>query len=311
MLPETNGKGLVFVLVGPSGVGKNTLMSAALGRFEDTLRQLPTATTRDIRDNEKEGREHFFHTEESFDRLIEENALLEWQWVHGKRYGIIRSTIEAAISHQNDLIADIEVLGASIVRDEFPENAVLIFVSPPDREVLEERIRARGADDEETIAIRLQRVPFEMKFAAICHYIIVNDELDRANEALINIIAAECSRRNLRSLAVSAMFHINNEILVRTGTDETFPSTSLLPGEVPEVAVTRLAAAYGLTGVNIRPQPGTPDDAPAPAHFTMNKRGNRGSLTLVYACDVERQTCRIEGWEWKPVEVIPMAAAYL
>jgi guanylate kinase len=310
MVKRIAGKGLVIVLVGPSAVGKNTMMSAALKHFKDGLRQLPTATTRPMRNNEREGREHFFHTKESFDRLIEENALLEWQWVHDHRYGIIRSTIEEAITVQNDLIADIEVLGATVLRSRYPDNAVLIFISPPDRQTLEERIRKRAEDNEATIARRLERVPFEMKFATMCHYLIVNDDLETASQQLIAIITAERSRRNLTHLTVAAMFHHEGRVLVREGSAESFPSTLIAPGETPEDALYRLAAACSLENTVIRCQPGTPNDDAAPTHFTVAEKSEGVVITLIFACDVTPIRATPPGWQWKPVETVPLAKTY-
>ena len=180
--------GLLFVLVGPTAVGKTRLIKEILGRVSD-LAQMPTATTRPIRVNEQEGREHYFYDEAGFQNLIASNALLEHQVVHGYRYGIVRARLEEALAAGRDQIADIEVLGASVMRKTFPANAVLVFVSPPDVATLEERIRTRG-DDAEEIERRLRRIPFEMQFAPMCDYLIINDQLEVAASELISVIIA-------------------------------------------------------------------------------------------------------------------------
>src|SRR5215207_177578 len=104
MLNE-NGLGLLFTLVAPAGAGKNSLMNIALER-STALRQLPTATTRALRAGEQQGREHLFIDREDFQHMIKTDALLEWQEVHGRLYGVPRQTVEDAIIQETDMIAD-------------------------------------------------------------------------------------------------------------------------------------------------------------------------------------------------------------
>ncbi len=115
--------GLLFVIVGPAGVGKNALMNSVLDRVSD-LRQLPTATTRGIRPDEQAGREHLFVSVGEFQRMIADNELLENQEVHGNFYGVPRLTVEQAIAQEHDLIADIDVLGATALHNNFPDHTV-------------------------------------------------------------------------------------------------------------------------------------------------------------------------------------------
>ena len=154
MADGTIHAGLLFVLVGPTAVGKNWLMKEALDQLTDLV-QMPTATTRPIRADEQEGREHYFFSKAGFQDLIDSGALLEHQLVHGHKYGIIRARLEQALAAGRDQIADIDVLGASILREAFPDNVVLIFISPPDTVTLEKRIRARGdsADRDRAAAV--------------------------------------------------------------------------------------------------------------------------------------------------------------
>jgi guanylate kinase len=310
MSQSTTLEGLVFVLVGPSGAGKNSIMQEVITQSSQ-LRQMPTATTRAKRDSEREGREHYFHTKESFGKLIEADALLEWQWVHDNQYGIIRATIENAIAQQDDLIADIEVLGARIIKKAYPENAVLVFVCPPDRDTLEARIRARGADDEAAIKRRLQRVPFEMKFAAMCDYLIINEHLDEAAAHLKAIIDSERARRNVSNLVVSALFCHEGLVLVGVdGTDNQLPSTGIQPGESPEDALHRLAGEFGIQALEIQCQPGTPNDDTAPAHFEIAFDAANAGMALIFAGNVSRQSPAPAGWQWKAIEAVPTAAQY-
>lgn len=294
-------RGLVFVLVGPSGVGKNAIMRSALEQVED-LRQLPTATTRGARPDEQEGSQHFFHTEESFVQLIEEDALLEWQWVHDNRYGIIRETIDTAIAQENDLVADIEVLGASILKSEYPHNAVLVFVSPPTIEALEERIRNRGADDEARIARRLQRMPFEMKHAAMCDYLIVNDDLDQATAEFLSIVFSERSRRNIRRTQAVAIFR-NGERVLASAASRAYPITTIGEDERAEDAVARLAASVGVTEYVIPPNPQAPKDGIAPSQIDIINAPHQVVVRMTFDCLVEQRTEPPTGWVWQPSDM--------
>lgn len=195
--------GLLFVLVGPPGVGKNAMMNTVLSQIP-SLRQLPTATTRPMRPNEQEGREHLFVSPAEFQRMIDEGDLIEWQVVHGYQYGTPRSTVQQAMSAGQDLIADIEVLGATYLRSIFPENVVLIFVQPPSVDELVHRMHNRGETESE-IQKRMQRVEMEMRYAAQCDYLITNDSIDRASDILRSIILAEYSRRDLKRLQMSSV----------------------------------------------------------------------------------------------------------
>lgn len=196
------GNGLLFILVGPGGVGKNTLMEAVLPRF-DHFSQLATVTTRPIRPNEVPGKHHIFVTSDEFERMIEAHELVEYEQVHpGKYYGVPRSPLERAIVAGHDLIADIEISGAANVRAAYPRNTIVIFIKPPSLEVLAERMRARG-EKESGIAERMARAARELPFADQAHYVIINDEGESevAIQQLYNVIAAERRRRDAESQA--------------------------------------------------------------------------------------------------------------
>jgi guanylate kinase len=195
------GSGLLFILVGPGGVGKNTLMEAVLPRF-DRLGQLATITTRAIRPNEQPGVQHVFVTPKAFEQMIADGELVEYEEVHpGKYYGVPRRPLEAAFAAGDDLIADIEVSGAAKVRATYPENTVLIFIKPPSLSVLEERMRARG-ETPEGIAQRMERAAREMAYADQCDYVIVNDD-GRSEEATHQLHAAIAAERACRTAQAS------------------------------------------------------------------------------------------------------------
>lgn len=195
---ESRKWGLIFVLIGPAGVGKNAMMKNVLGRI-DTLRQVPTATTRGIRPTEQEGREHHFVTRADFEQMISDKALIEHQVIHGELYGIPRSTVENAIDAGEDIIADIDVLGAIDLRQLYPDNSILIFVQPPSIEELRQRMEIRGESPAE-IEKRMLRVETEMPYAPQCDYLITNDDLTKASETLYGIVLAERSHRAVLQL---------------------------------------------------------------------------------------------------------------
>lgn len=185
------GQGILFILVGPSGAGKNTLMKPAQKHFDD-LPQLPTVTTRSPRSGEQEGREHRFVSHDEFQALIQTGALIEYQNVHmDDYYGTPRQVVEEAFGADHDLIADIDCLGAEKIRAAYPHNTVLIFVSPSNLDILAERIRQRGGITPEELANRLERARFEMTSAPRCNYLIINDLVEPAVEHLRRIVLSE------------------------------------------------------------------------------------------------------------------------
>lgn len=193
---DANTKGFIFVLVGPGGAGKNALMRQIL-QDDPRITQLATATTRHKRHNEQHGREHLFVSNDEFQSMIDTNALLEYQEVTpGKFYGIPRASVEDVINQGLDLIADIEVLGARILRETYGERAVLIFVTVPGEtiqdklDVLRQRMgNADRNEKQDLIESRLQRArTLEFPFANEADVIIVNDDIAHAIDALKQLI---------------------------------------------------------------------------------------------------------------------------
>lgn len=242
--------GQLYLLVGPPGVGKNALMKIVLERFQD-IRQLPTATTRNPRAGEQEGREHYFISHDTFREWIAANRLIEYQIVHsGNYYGTPRHTVENAITQRQDRIADIEVLGATRLRQQYPDNTVLIFIQPPSRDDLIERMRQRG-ESEASIAARMQRVAMEMEYAPLCDYLITNDDLNHAGEQLLGIIQAERSRRDLLNLRVArhlprrpwhqraSVLLMDDQAIVVKSPSADLPSADVVMEEAPGDAALR------------------------------------------------------------------------
>jgi guanylate kinase len=193
---STPCRGVLFVLVGPSAVGKNTVMTRVMEKLPE-LRQLPTMTTRPIRHNEQQGREHFFVTSDEFRDMIAKHALVEYQEVYpGKFYGTPRQPMQEALDAQKKIIADVDVVGASKLKQAFSSEVVLIFIEPPDLATLEKRLRMRGHVSEEEVTRRLARAPFEMAYSDKADYRVVNDTLEHTIDEVVNIIKQELSKRD-------------------------------------------------------------------------------------------------------------------
>ncbi|MEL6813194.1 MAG: guanylate kinase [Cyanobacteria bacterium J06598_3] len=174
--PSASGK--LVVLAGPSGVGKGTLLKRLL-KANPEMRVSVSATTRQPRPGEVNEKDYFFLSRQQFEALVSENALLEWAEFAGNCYGTPKAPIEAAIQKGQQVILEIELLGARQVRKSFPE-AKQIFILPPDPETLEARIRSRGQDSEAAINQRLSQAKVELAAADEFDLQIVNDDLEKA-----------------------------------------------------------------------------------------------------------------------------------
>lgn len=184
--------GILFVISGPSGVGKGTIKQALLpqiGDIEDSI----SATTREPRSGEVSGRDYFFLSETEFRRLIEMDMLLEWAEVYGRLYGTPREFVMETLAGGRDVLLEIDVQGARQVKSKMPEG-VYIFISPPTMEELETRLRTRGKDSAQSIERRIAACRDEMSFLPEYDYEVVNDELETAINKVVSIVVAERCR---------------------------------------------------------------------------------------------------------------------
>jgi guanylate kinase len=182
----------VFIISAPSGSGKTTLV-------ERLLREVPgvhfsvSYTTRPRRGQEQHGREYFFVGRKEFEEMLGRGELLEWAEVFGNYYGTSRRFLEEAERDGKDLLLDIDVQGAAQVKRELPQ-AVSIFILPPSRGELEDRLRRRGEDSEEVIQRRLGTAGREICGYEQYDYVLINDHLERSAERLQSIVLAERAR---------------------------------------------------------------------------------------------------------------------
>lgn len=175
-----------FVVSGPSGVGKGTLV-ALLREHVVSLGLTVSATTRGPRPGEVDGVAYYFLSDEEFDRRVAAGDFLEWAWVHGHRYGTLRQEVERVTGAGSSVVLEIDVQGGLMVRERVPE-AVLVFVEPPSMDELERRLRGRGTESEADIERRLANAREEMAQAPLYDVRIVNDDLERACLELQQVI---------------------------------------------------------------------------------------------------------------------------
>ncbi len=196
---ERPDQGVLFVVSGPSGVGKSTLIKKAMARIPG-LEFSVSATTRPARPSEADGREYHFVSPEKFTALVAEDALLEHAAVYDKRYGTPRAPVEAAMSEGRSILLDIDVAGARQVKQRRPD-AVWIYILPPSIPSLEQRIRARGDTSEDVIRRRMAQVGQQLAGAREADYVVVNDDLATADAVFVGVFLAELVRRDRRQKA--------------------------------------------------------------------------------------------------------------
>ena len=178
--------GGLFVISGPAGAGKGTLLARAVDVLPNAWVSI-SATTRAPRGTEQDGVEYFFKTVEQFKTEIEADGFVEWALVHGNYYGTPIEPIKQHIAAGDAVFLEIDVQGAFQVREKLPE-AKLIFIAPPSMEVLEQRLRGRATDSEESIKLRLANAKGEIEASKDYDHVVINDDLETSTAQLVEVI---------------------------------------------------------------------------------------------------------------------------
>ncbi len=187
---KLNDRGLLVVLSGPSGVGKGTVRKTLMNITGHNFVYSVSMTTRPMRPGEVEGVDYYFVSREEFEKRIKEGKFLEYAEFVGNYYGTPLDKIEKQLNEGKEVIMEIEVQGAQQVREKMVD-AITIFIVPPTKDALFERLRSRGTEDLETIRKRIEKAEREFKLAYKYDYIVVNDSVENAADRIVAIIRAE------------------------------------------------------------------------------------------------------------------------
>jgi len=187
-----NKEGILIVVSGFSGAGKGTIMKALLERYDNYALSI-SATTRNPRPGEEEGKAYFFKTTEEFEKMIAKDDLIEYAMYVENYYGTPKAYVEEQLRAGKDVILEIEIQGALKVKEKFP-NTLLLFVTPPSAEELRKRLEGRGTETQEVIDGRMKRAIEEAEYMDQYDYLVVNDELDVCVEEMHHLIQGEHER---------------------------------------------------------------------------------------------------------------------
>jgi guanylate kinase len=182
----------LFVISAPSGGGKTTIVKAILERHPDFEFSV-SATTRPKRKTETEGKDYFFLEKNDFEKLLRDGNLVEHEQIYGDYYGTLKSEVERAFASGRCMVFDVDVRGALSIKERYGEAAVLIFIEPPTKEVLERRLLGRKTEDEETFRRRMERAAMELETGKRFDYRVVNDVLEKAINDVDKIIQSHVS----------------------------------------------------------------------------------------------------------------------
>ena len=186
-------KGKLIVLSAPSGTGKTSICKELLKRNKDWKFSI-SATTRSLRDDEKDGQDYIQMSNEKFEHFVKFGDFLEWEWVHGNKYGTPIGPLEDVLDSGGVMLLDIDVKGGLTVMDEFPNETIGIFIEPPgddlpeQLEILEERLIERGNEPGKLIKQRLKRFPVEIEYKEDFEYDFINEDLNETVTKIEKII---------------------------------------------------------------------------------------------------------------------------
>lgn len=180
-------RGKLIVISAPSGCGKTTIARAILQKYPTMLFSV-SATTRAPRTGEQDGKDYFFLTKEDFQRRVQAGELVEWEEIYSDYYGTLRSEVDRSLNRGKVMLFDVDVKGALSIKRHYPHDSVLIFIKPPNFEVLKQRLLNRKTENEATIKRRLDRVPMELDKGSQIDWQVVNDDLQKAIDNVDHII---------------------------------------------------------------------------------------------------------------------------
>jgi len=200
--------GKLFVISGPSGSGKSTVVRGVRKRMKDVSYSV-SHTTRHRRAGEEEGRDYCFVDRETFERMIDEGAFVEWAPVYNDLYGTSITGLRGQLEAGLDVLLDLDTQGAAAIRKGF-QNSILIFLFPPSMEALETRLKSRGTDEKEIIEERLKKARGEMGKFVRYDYAVINNDLEQAVEEVKAIILSERCRAERVGAALRRMFDLPN-----------------------------------------------------------------------------------------------------
>ena len=189
---NTNNRGVLIVISGPSGAGKGTICKALLEKHKDLYISV-SATTRSPRNGEVDGVNYYFLTREQFNTKVSENGFLEYAEVYGNFYGTPKANVEKMLEDGKDVILEIDIQGALQVKENFSEG-VFIFILPPSMEELKQRIIKRGSETKESLMTRFKSAYQEINYISKYNYAVVNDTVEVAASKVEAIITAEKCR---------------------------------------------------------------------------------------------------------------------
>ena len=180
-----------IIISAPSGSGKTTICKY-LQKLDSSINFSVSCTTRQKRANEVEGKDYFFITNEEFEKKINDAEFIEWEQIHGDfYYGTLKSTLEKAINEDKRILLELDVKGATSVKNLYPNKSLSIFIEPPSVEVLKLRLEKRGTDNDERIIKRLERLESELSYKSNFDYHVINDDLEQAVNEIMSIIKNE------------------------------------------------------------------------------------------------------------------------
>jgi len=193
MVEELRQQGMLIVFSAPSGTGKSTIAKMVLQRI-DNLSFSVSATTRQKRPGEQDGINYYFLTKEDFEEKIRQGGFIEHEFFFGNHYGTLLEKTREIIGRGTHLLLDLDVKGALNLKRLFPDNSLLLFFKPPSMEVLQQRLKGRESEDEESLRVRLERARLELEYADRFDEVIVNDTLDTTVETVTGLISKFLSK---------------------------------------------------------------------------------------------------------------------